>query len=175
MWEVIILIIVLISFVLLIGTIFNNIYKLAIIKIDKAEEDINIYLEKKEELLDRTRPIIKKELKLKSFLEKLDNKNDLDNFQKNDLLKNCYNELFKILDENDKLLKSDSLNSILSNLNENEEQIVGAIKFYNDTVVDYNQLVISFPTNVIAFFKGYKKRNFYNNEKREMFDILNEK
>ncbi len=175
MWEVIILIIVLISFVLLIGTIFNNKYKLAIIKIDKAEEDINIYLEKKEELLDRTRPIIKKELKLKSFLEKLDNKNDLDNFQKNDLLKNCYNELFKILDENDKLLKSDSLNSILSNLNENEEQIVGAIKFYNDTVVDYNQLVISFPTNVIAFFKGYKKRNFYNNEKREMFDILNEK
>ena len=175
MWEVIILIIVLISFVLLIGTIFNNKYKLAIIKIDKAEEDINIYLEKKEELLDRTRPIIKKELKLKSFLEKLDNKNDLDNFQKNDLLKNCYNELFKILDENDKLLKSDSLNSILSNLNENEEQIVGAIKFYNDTVVDYNQLVISFPTNVIAFFKGYKKRDFYNNEKREMFDILNEK
>ena len=175
MWEVIILIIVLISFVLLIGTIFNNKYKLAIIKIDKAEEDINIYLEKKEELLDRTRPIIKKELKLKSFLEKLDNKNDLDNFQKNDLLKNCYNELFKILDENDKLLKSDSINSILSNLNENEEQIVGAIKFYNDTVVDYNQLVISFPTNVIAFFKGYKKRNFYNNEKREMFDILNEK
>ena len=175
MWEVIILIIVLISFVLLIGTIFNNKYKLAIIKIDKAEEDINIYLEKKEELLDRTRPIIKKELKLKSFLYKLDNKNDLDNFQKNDLLKNCYNELFKILDENDKLLKSDSLNSILSNLNENEEQIVGAIKFYNDTVVDYNQLVISFPTNVIAFFKGYKKRDFYNNEKREMFDILNEK
>lgn len=175
MLVIIILVICFISLILLIATIFNNKYKLAIIKIDKAEEDINIYLEKKEELLDRTRPIIKKELKLKSFLEKLDNKNDLDNFQKNDLLKNCYNELFKILDENDKLLKSDSLNSILSNLNENEEQIVGAIKFYNDTVVDYNQLVISFPTNVIAFFKGYKKRDFYNNEKREMFDILNEK
>ena len=176
MLEIILLIIVITSLILLIATIFNNKYKFAIIKIDKAEEDINIYLEKKEELLDRTRPIIKKELKLKSFLEKLDtNNNDLNNFQKNDLLKACYNELFKILDENDKLFKSESLNSILNNLNENEEQIVGAIRFYNDTVVDYNQLVISFPTNIIAFFKKYKKKDFYNNEKREMFDILNEK
>lgn len=176
MWEIILLVIVIISFILLIGTIFNNKYNLAIIKIDKAEEDINIYLEKKEDLLDRTRPIIKKELKLKSFLDKIDEKNDnISNFQKNDFLKNIYNELFKILDENEKLLKSEALNSILKSLNDNEEQIVGAIKFYNDTVVDYNKLIISFPTNIIAFFKGYKKKEFYNNEKREMFEILNEK
>ena len=176
MWEIVLIIIVIISVILLIGTIFNNKYKLAVIKIDKAEEDINIYLEKKEDLLDRTRPIVKKELKLDSFLEKIDNKSDaMNNFQKNELLKNAYNELFKTLDENEKLLKSDSLNSILNSLNENEEQIVGAIKFYNDTVVDFNQLIISFPTNIIALFKGYKKKEFYNNEKREMFEILNEK
>lgn len=176
MWEIVLIIIVIVSVILLIGTIFNNKYKLAIIKIDKAEEDINIYLEKKEDLLDRTRPIVKKELKLDSFLEKIDNKSDaMNNFQKNELLKNAYNELFKTLDENEKLLKSDSLNSILNSLNENEEQIVGAIKFYNDTVVDFNQLIISFPTNIIALFKGYKKKEFYNNEKREMFEILNEK
>lgn len=176
MWEIILLVIVIISFILLIGTIFNNKFNLAIIKMDKAEEDINIYLEKKEDLLDRTRPIIKKELKLKSFLDKIDEKNDnISNFQKNDFLKNIYNELFKILDENEKLLKSEALNSILKSLNDNEEQVVGAIKFYNDTVVDYNKLIISFPTNIIAFFKGYKKKEFYNNEKREMFEILNEK
>ena len=46
--------------------------------------------------------------------------------------------------------------------NDNEEQIVGAIKFYNDTVVDFNQLVMSFPANMVAFIKRYKKKSFRN-------------
>jgi hypothetical protein len=89
------------------------------------------------------------------------------------LLKKYYNELFKILDENEKLLKSKTLVKILEDLNENEENIVGAIKYYNDTVVEFNKLVVSFPSKVLAFFKKYKKLDFYNNEKREIFEILN--
>ena len=73
------------------------------------------------------------------------------------------------------LYKSDSLVAILNNISENEENVVGAIRFYNDTVVDYNKLAISFPTNIIALFKGYRKKEFYNNEKRVVFEILNEK
>jgi hypothetical protein len=60
--------------------------------------------------------------------------------------------LFKVLDENEKLLKSETLLSILEELNDNEEDIIGAIKFYNDTVVDFNELVVSFPANIIALF-----------------------
>lgn len=154
----------------------DNKFKLANIKIDKANEDIDLYLQKKRELLERSRPIIKKELKIKSFIDELDEKNEeLDNFQKHLLLKKCYNELFKILDENEKLLKSKTLVKILEDLNDNEENIVGAIKFYNDTVVDFNQLVVSFPSRVVALFKKYKKLDFYNNEKREIFEILNSK
>ena len=52
---------------------------------------------------------------------------------------------------------------------------MGAIKFYNDTVVDFNRLVASFPSKIVAFIKRYRKKEFYNNEKREMFEILNEK
>ena len=72
-------------------------------------------------------------------------------------------------------MKSESLVSIIHNLNENEENIVGAIKFYNDTVVEYNKLIVSFPSSIVGFFKRYKKKEFYNNEKREIFEILNEK
>ena len=49
------------------------------------------------------------------------------------------------------------------------------IKFYNDTVVDFNQLILSFPSSIIAFIKRYKKKEFYSNEKREIEDILNTK
>ncbi len=174
--ETILLIFVIISLLAFIIVIINNKFQLTIIKIDKAEEDIDIYLEKKKELLTRTVPIVKKELKIKEFLGELDKyNNDLNNFEKHNLLKSNYNELFKTLDENEKLLKSDSLVKILEELNDNEENIVGAIKYYNDSVVQFNQLVVSFPCNLIALVRRYKKLEFYNNEKREIFEILNQK
>lgn len=174
--KTILIIIIVISILASICTIISNKFQLTIIKIDKAEEDINIYLDKKKELLNRTVPIIKKELKTKEFLENLNDYNEeLNNFEKHNLLKNIYNELFKTLDEHEKLLKSDSLVKILEELNDNEEDIIGAIKYYNDSVVEFNQLVVSFPSKLIAIFKKYKKLEFYNNEKREIFEILNQK
>ncbi len=176
MLEIIMLIIVIITILLLIIVINNNKFQFSIIKIDKAEEDISIYLDKKKELLNRARPIILKELKLDTFLENLDdNLDEMNNFQEYELLKNDYNKFFKTLDENEKLLKSENLLSILEDLNDNEEDIVGAIKFYNDTVVEFNKLLVSFPSNIIGFFKRYKRKDFYNDEKREIFEILNDR
>ena len=175
MLEIILGVIVLISILLIMIIIINNKFQFSIIKIDKAEEDISLYLDKKKELLDRCRTTIKKELKLESFLDELDESfDDVNNFSQHDTLKKCYNEIFKTLDENEKLFKSESLVSILEDLNDNEEDIVGAIKFYNDTVVEFNQLIMSFPSNIIAFFRRFKKKEFYNNEKREIYEILNE-
>lgn len=176
MFEIILTIIVIISALLFIYVLIHNKFQLAIIKIEKAEDDIDLYLQKKTELLERTKPIIQKELKVKDFMEELnDSVDEANHFEKHNMLKILYNELFKTIDENEKLLKSDSLVSILEELNNNEENIVGAIKFYNDTVVEFNRLVVSFPSNVIGFLKRYKKMQFYNNEKREIFEILNNK
>lgn len=176
MLEIIIGCIVVISFLSIIVVMFNNKFELASIKIEKAEQDIDLYLKNKMELLNRTRPIVKKALKTKEFMEDLDTiPVDLDNLTTHITLKKVYNELFKVLDEHEKLYKSEALLKILDELNDNEEDIIGAIKFYNDTVVDYNKLVVSFPSNIIALFKRCKKLEFYNNEKREIFEILNEK
>ncbi len=176
MLEIILGIVVGVSILLLIFSIINDKFQLANIKIDKAQEDISLYLQKKEELLNRTKPIIKKELKLKEFLLDLDTISvEASNFDVHMQLKKAYNEFFKIIDENEKLLKSKSMVKILEELDENEENIVGSIRFYNDTVVDYNQLVISFPSSIVAFFKRYKKKDFYNNEKREIFNRIDNK
>lgn len=176
MLEIIIGIIVVVSFLLFIFVIIHNKFQLAIIKIDKAEEDISLYLQKKEDLLNRAKPIITKELKNEELLPELDIiPVDANTFVAHSLLKKASNELYKILDENEKLLKSKPLNKILEEFNDNEEDIMGAIKFYNDTVVDFNKLVASFPSKIVAFIKRYRKKEFYNNEKRKMFEILNEK
>jgi len=165
-----------ISLIAIIMVLFNNRFELASIKIDKANEDIEMYLSIKHNLLDRSRPIVKKALRTKEFMENIETiEVDGDNIETHLLLKKCYNELFKALDEHEKLFKSEALCKILDELNENEENIVGAIKFYNDTVVEFNKLVVTFPSNIIALFRRFKKKEFYNNEKRESFEILNEK
>lgn len=176
MIEIIIGVIVVISIIAFIMVIYNNKFELANIKIEKAEEDIELYLKNKMDLLQRTRPIVKKALRTKEFMEDLDKiPVDLNNLETHITLKKIYNELFKAMDEHEKLYKSEPLLKILDELNDNEEDIIGAIKFYNDTVVDFNKLVVTFPSSIIALVKRYKKLDFYNNEKREIFEILNEK
>lgn len=176
MIEIIIGVILVIIIIFAFFSVINNKYKLAIIKFEKAEEEIDIYLEKKHDLISRSKDIISKEVKKEEFFIDLDDTYEhLNHFEKYELLKKLYNEFFKIIDEHDKLLKSDNLVSILDELNINEENIVGAIKFYNDTVVDFNQLILTFPSCFIAFIKRYKKKDFYSNEKREIIDILSTK
>ena len=175
MLEIIFGTIIVIAIMLFIFVILNNRFQLALIKIDKAQEDITLYLQKKEELLNRAKKIINKELKKKNLLNDLDHiPVDSSNFEVHFLLKKSYNEFFKILDDNEKLLKSAPLLAVLEELSTNEENIMGSIKFYNDTVVEYNHLVVSFPSSIVAFIRKYKKKEFYNNEKIENFEILKE-
>jgi LemA protein len=172
--EIILGCIVLVALILIVIANYHNKFIFAVVKIDEAENNIDIYLQKKLDLLNRARPIIKKELKLEEFLEDLENigTQDINHFEKNEKLKKAYDELFKLLDENEKLYKSESLMAVIDEINDNEEDLVAAVKFYNDTVVVYNKLVKSFPSNIIRLFYHYKEKEYYNNEKREIYEIL---
>ena len=171
----IICVIVCVFFVsIIIGKIMKSKFQFCTIKMEEAENNIEVLLDKKEQLLKKTRPIIKKELKLKSFLEDLENVENESHFQKNEILRNVMNELFKTLEEHEKLMKSEKLISLIDQINQNEDDLIGTIKFYNDSVVSFNALVGSFPSCVVAFFCRYKEKDFYKHEKRETFAILNE-
>lgn len=176
MFYIIIESITVIAFVLLVIAIYYNKFQFNIIKIDEAEENIEIYLNRKLELIKRCIPIIEKELKMKDFLNEVEelNKDMLNHFEFNDNLGDISKRLFKTIDDNDKLYKSESLSSILNEYNDNEIELIGTIKFYNDAVVDYNHLILSFPSNIIRLLFGYKKKEFYSHEKREIFEILKE-
>ena len=96
----------------------------------------------------------------------------INHFKVNLLLHNSYLELLSIVDENEKLLKSKTIIGILEDLENNEEDRIGCIKFYNDSVSTYNNLVCGFPTNIIAFFSKNKKMDYYSDDEKEMFQIL---
>lgn len=168
-----------ITIIALIGifiALMHNKFQYSIIKIEEAENNIDVLLHKKLDLIRRCIPIVKKELKLDNFLEELNNidEDNVNHFELKDVLTESYNDFVKILDENEKLLKSETLENIIKDLRSNEIELTASTKFYNDSVIVFNKLVKSFPTNIFAFFKRYKKKEFYNNEKKEMFEILNE-
>ena len=176
MTEIIIGCVVVLGIILLAVILINNKFQFAIIKIEEAENSIDTLLKKKAELLERAAPAVIKELKLEDYLTDLSDitPEKCNSFERNDRLKKCYNTYLKTLDENEKLTKSETLSSISDDLESNEVELVGATKFYNDAVVTFNKLIVSFPTSLVGFFKGYKKKAFYNNEKREMYQILND-
>ena len=165
-----------IAFILLIIVIYYNKFQFAIIKIDEAENNTDIFLNKKNDLIKRCCPIIRNELKKKKVLENIDkiDGEELNHFEFNEALDKAYIDLFKIIDDNEKLLKSENLTNILNELNDNEEDLMASIQFYNDTVVEFNRLIVSFPSNIIRLFFGYKRKEFYSREKHEIFEILKE-
>lgn len=155
----------------------HNKFKFAIIEIDEAENNIEVLLQKKIDLINRTIPIIKKELKLDSFLDDMNflNSSNLTHFEIYNHLCEMNSKLMVTLDENEKLFKSVQLTNILEEIKDVDEDIDGSIKFYNDSVTVFNKLIVSFPSKIIAWMFRYKRKEFYNNETREMFDIINDK
>lgn len=175
MFYIIIGLITFIAFILLVIVIYYNKFQFSIIKIEEAENNSDIFLNKKYELIKRVAPIIRKELKKKTLLSEIDKDiESLNHFELNDKLSKIDNDLFKILDENEKLLKSNKIISIMDEFNDNEDDLVASIRFYNDTVVDFNKLIVSFPSNLIRVIFRYKRKEFYNHEKRQMYEILKE-
>ena len=150
------------------------------LKIEENQEKIKELKAKYASLIKNNKQekeTLKKELKLKEFLDDIEflHETQINHFEMNNSLKELHNELNKTLDEHEKLHKSEALTSIVEEINSNEEAILGSTKFYNDNVVIFNQLVSGFPSSLVGLMWGYKKKEFYNNEKKEMYEILNEK
>ena len=174
-----ILVIVIVVLALL-GMVFINIFnkfQFAIIKLTEAENMIKKALMERLLIFDRIIPILKDSVKdeddnkLLDSMIKLKNKK-LNSIELNKELDKCNRKLNEVLDNNLDLYKQENIDNILKELSQNRENIEYGTKYYNDNVVYYNKLVKSFPSNLIAVLFKYKHKEFYENEKEEMFEIL---
>lgn len=149
-------------------------FKFLNIKIDEATSNINLFLQKKKGSLDGiVKELINKKMDEGRFDEFLETINrEKDSFRLHSKLSKTYSEVSKILFDNDKLAKDETIIKYLTDLKNNDEDLIGSIKFYNDTIVDYNGLIKTFPYSLIAKTSRYEPKEFYNNEKEELFEIL---
>ena len=88
-----------------------------------------------------------------------------------DALNNLVNHY---MDNNEKLLKNETIISINKELMEANIHINGGKKYYNDNLIIYNNLCNAFPSNIIAKIKHYKEKDFLDGEIKEELKILDE-
>ena len=147
---------------------YKNKFNFYFLKVEEADNNIELILEKKTEIL----------LKIAKIIDK-DMEKELEEFKKKEISKHqCYIELSSL---GNKLLKeadaeeyesNKKLNNLIGRFDDNECDLKGSLKYYNDNAVEINNYIHKFPSNIVSLFSHFKELDIYKIEKRESFAIL---
>jgi hypothetical protein len=147
---------------------YKNKFNFYFLKVEEADNNIELILEKKIEIL----------LKIAKIIDK-DMEKELEEFKKKEISKHqCYIELSSL---DNKLLKeadaeeyesNKKLNNLIGRFDDNECDLKGSLKYYNDNAVEINNYIHKFPSNIVSLFSHFKELDIYKIEKRESFAIL---
>ena len=158
-----IVIVICLILILLVAT-YNH-FQDYIIRINEADVNIDAVLRKRFDLLNKAVGIIKANINSdEEVLEgiiKLRSKK-LTNFELDRNLYDAINEFHALKEKYPNLQTNEEFMKIDINLIESESEIVGLRKYYNDIITDYNKLVKSCPSNIIAIIKKYKTKNYFD-------------
>lgn len=170
-------IIIIIICVLLIGyMVIYNKFQEFIIRINEAEVEIDTILRKRFDLLNKSISIIKANTNTEDDVLELIVKlrsRKLTNFELDRNLYDAINEFNQYSDKYPELKESDNFIKIELGLSESEAEIMACRKYYNDIITDYNRMVRSLPSSIIAKLAKFKEKNYFDGRDRND-DILND-
>ena len=161
---IILLLIITISVCLVVFVTTYNHFQDYIIRINEAEESIDAVLRKRFDLLNKSIGIIKantKEEDVLSIVKDLKSKK-ITNFELDRKLYDAINEFNEYKENYEKLKTNEAYLKIDINLFESESEIVALRKYYNDIITDYNKMVKSLPSNLVALIRGYKTKAYFD-------------
>lgn len=83
------------------------------------------------------------------------------------------NKLFALSEAYPDLKANENFVSLQKDLKETEDKLSYARSFYNDTVLNYNNLREQFPSNIVASIFGFKKIDFFkaDDKEREVVEV----
>lgn len=158
-----VVIVVCLILILLVAT-YNH-FQDYIIRINEADVNIDAVLRKRFDLLNKSIGIIKTNIETdENVLDKITElrSKKLTNFELDRNLYDAINEFHIIKEKYPQLQTNEEFIKIDINLMESESEIVGLRKYYNDIISDYNKLVKSCPSNLIAIIKNYKTKSYFD-------------
>ncbi len=146
-------------------SVYNH-YQTYIIRMNEAEAFIDTTLRKRFDLLNKSIGIIKtvsnakKEDILQTIIQLRSKK--LSNFELDRELYEAINEFNQYKEKYTDLKNNEAFLKIELGLFESESEIVAARKYYNDIITDYNKLVRTFPSNIVAKITHYSVKTYFD-------------
>lgn len=163
-----IIILLIIGLIAFLGILYIHLYNRmqeSIIRIDEAESRIDSNLRDKFDLLNRTVMLIKSKIELdpEAFKDLIKLKGrKISNFDLDRNLVKLHDEFISVFDTNTSLRESDEIFKAYKQLELIDDELVTLRNYYNANILNYNEMIKKFPTNIIAKLKKYNERLFYD-------------
>ncbi len=135
-----------------------------------ASSSVDIMLKKRfdliPQLLDVAKGYAKHEREVLEQIEALRSKpmNEMSHSEKDDaadLALNVTRQIVATIEQYPELRSSDHFMHLQRTMVETEEQLSAARRFHNSSVTAFNNLSLSFPTNIVAKMNGFKTLELY--------------
>ncbi len=153
-------------------SIYNSLQKQNVL-VDEAWSGIDVQLKKRFDLIPNLvetvkgyakheNEIFQKVAELRSGMmqaEKSADPKELSKFEGE--FRSTLKSLFAVAENYPELKADQNFQKLQDSLQQIEDELEGARRYYNGTVRDLNRMIIVFPTNVIAGFLNLKKREFF--------------
>ena len=161
---------------------FNRLVSLRA-RIDEAFSDIDVQLKRRHDLIPNLVEIVKGYMAYeKDVFEKVTQAraaamgagNAGEKIQKENALSNTLKTLFAVAENYPDLKANANFLNLQRELADAENKIQAARRFYNGNVMDYNVMVDTFPSHLIASSFGFSKREFFevaNETEREVVQV----
>ena len=81
------------------------------------------------------------------------------------------NKLFALAESYPELKANENFMSLQKDLKETEDKISYARSFYNDTVLNYNNMREQFPSNIIAGMFNFEKIDFFKADDKDKENV----
>lgn len=171
--EYILLILIVLCILFICYVALYNKYQINIIRINEADANIGATLRKRFDLLNKSINIIKNntdEEVVLDIIKKMRSKK-LNNFELDCELYDALNEFYSYAEKYPKLKSNEQFMNINFGLNETESEIIAFRKYYNDIISDYNKMVKTFPSNLVALFSNYKPKDYFDGKNDNKNDV----
>ena len=172
----IIIIAIVVAVILLWFIITSNALNKAIVKIDEADSGIDVALTKRYDVLTKMLDTVKGYAKHEKevIIETIKLRKGMTMEEKN-AANNKMNEAFSKLNvvaENYPDLKASENFAVLQqSIADVEEHLQAARRLYNANISTFNQMIVTFPTSVVAGMKNLAKKEFFEAEEAKKEDV----
>lgn len=164
----IIVISIILSLLLILSIILYNKIQNVILNINEAEKEIDETLRNKFDIITNTIELIKNEKNIDDLLCIKDEKDkNLSSFEFSRLLKEYEIRIVNLKDKIRKLTKNEVFIENINNFKKINIKIDSQIRYFDDNILIYNNLVKKFPTNIISIVFKHKKKQFFDNKNLE--------